>query len=411
MKWLYMRIDIRLIACLLLCFSCIEGRSQQAAQAAKWYEYDPNAVTRWSSPENPNGEKGAGGKTNAGAKGRPFYPVEAGGSLTLLDVQGAGIINRIWITVNDRSPEMLRSLKLEIFWDNAAKPAVSVPLGDFFGVGLGKTAAFQNALFADPEGRSFNCFIPMPFKKAARIKVTNESNKELSHLFFDVDFQSLKTAPADFLYFHAYWNRDTATTLARDFELLPLVHGKGRFLGVNVGINANPLYGEAWWGEGEVKMYLDGDKAFPSLAGTGSEDYIGTGWGQGQFIHQYSGCPIADAGKKQWAYYRYHIPDPIFFETDCKVTIQQMGGDRKEKVLAMQRAGVPLIPVLFDNGSENPVLLYQDKRRLDDPSIPEGWANFYRSDDVSATAYFYLDSPVDDLPPLQPLAMRVHNLK
>jgi len=236
------------------------------------YQFDATSTPRWSSFENRKAEKGKGGMENNGAKGHPSDGVEPGETEVLLDASGQGIINRIWITINDRSPEMLRSLKLEMFWDGSSKPAVSVPFGDFFGMGLGKTAPFHNALFANPEGRSFICYIPMPFKTGARIQVTNESDKRLSHLFYDINFQKLASFASDNLYFHAFWNRDTATTLARDFELLPPVKGKGRFLGVNIGVNANPVYKDYWWGEGEVKMYLDGDKNFPTLVGTGTED-------------------------------------------------------------------------------------------------------------------------------------------
>jgi hypothetical protein len=383
---------------------------EKSSYTGKLYEYDKDATTKWSSPENQNGKKGAGGMENGSGKGRASVPVESGQSVSLLDIDGTGIINRIWITVPDRSPEMLRSLKLEIFWDHESKPAVSVPLGDFFGVGLGKTVAFQNIFFANAEGKSFNCFIPMPFKKGASIKVTNESGKRLSDLFFDVDFQMLKTWRDEFMYFHASWNRDTATTVGKDFELLPAVSGKGRFLGVNIGINSNPAYGDAWWGEGEVKIYLDGDKDYPSLNGTGTEDYIGTGWGQGQFINNYAGCTISDDKNFQWAYYRYHVPDPVFFSADCRVTIQQIGGTMKSKVIAMQKAKVPLIPVTVDMMGK-PTLLIKEKKNLDDPSVPDGWTNFYRSDDVSATAYFYLDKPVSNLPALQPVALRVYRLK
>lgn len=400
----------RILSIAFLMSGTMLSAQDKSGYTGRLYEYDKDAVTKWSSPENQNGKKGAGGMENNGAKGRASAPLESGESISLLDIDGTGIINRIWLTVPDRSPEMLRSLKLEIFWDHETKPAVSVPLGDFFGVGLGKTVAFQNNFFANAEGKSFNCFIPMPFKKAALVKVTNESPKRLSHIFFDVDFLMLKAWRNEFMYFHAYWSRDTATTVGRDFELLPDVRGAGRFLGVNIGINANPAYGDAWWGEGEVKMYLDGDTNYPTLNGTGTEDYIGTGWGQGQFVNNYTGCLISDNKNFQWAYYRYHVPDPVFFSANCRVTIQQMGGDMKTKVLALQKSKVPLIPVTVDKEGK-PALLIKDKKTLDDPSVPDGWTNFYRSDDVSATSYFYLDKPTSNLPVLQPLAMRVYNLK
>lgn len=384
--------------------------AQDNNNLSKLYEYNKDASTRWSSPENKNGQRAAGGTENNSAKGHASDPIAPGESRSLLDIQGAGIINRIWITVSDRSPEMLRALKLDMYWDNETKPAVSVPLGDFFGVGLGKIATFQNACFANPEGRSFVCIIPMPFRKGAVIKVTNESTKRLSHIFFDVDYQLMNDWHDEYMYFHAFWRRDTATVPGKDFELLPTVNGKGRFLGTNIGINPNPVYGEAWWGEGEVKIYLDDDKNYPSLVGTGTEDYIGTGWGQGQFINNYSGCTIADAKNMQWAYYRYHIPDPVFFQSGCRASIQQIGGDDKQKVQALLKSKTPLIPISIDSVGKLFQLL-KDNKSLSDPSLPTGWTNFYRSDDVSATAYFYLDSPTDQLPDLQPLAIRVYNLK
>ena len=396
------------IFCLLLLAA--PAYCQTISSPKNIYEFDNSSLPGWSSFENPTGEKGKAALENQGAKGHPFDDLDPGETRVLLKLDGPGIINRIWVTINDRSPDMLRSLKLDLFWDNESKPAVSVPFGDFFGMGLGKTISFHNAFFANPEGKSFLCFIPMPFKSGARIQITNESKKRLSHIFYDINFQKLDLWNANNLYFHACWHRDTATRPGKDFELLPRVDGKGRFLGVNVGIHENPLYKDCWWGEGEVKMYLDGDIPYPSLAGTGSEDYIGTGWGQGEFYNDYSGCLLANKEDQGWAFYRYHIPDPIYFRTDCRVTLQQIGGSNKETVMSLQKKGVPLIPVGFDNDKGPEIQLYKKDSviHLNDPSLPDGFVNFYRSDDVSATAYFYLDKPTDNLPALQPVAMRVY---
>lgn len=408
---------IRLLIGATILIACTQ-KNKDLSQESKDLPNNSNSLfehkdmsPRWSSAENMNGAKGAGGQENNGAKGRPSVSIEAGESFDLIDTKGMGIISRIWITISDRSPEMLRSLKLEMFWDDESKPAVSVPLGDFFSVGLGRTTSFENELFANPEGRSFNCFIPMPFKKAARISVTNESEKRLHAMFFDVDYQLIDAWQEDYLYFHAYWSRDTATTLAKDFKLLPKVSAKGRFLGVNVGINPNPLYENTWWGEGEVKIYFDGDTDLPSLVGTGTEDYIGTAWGQGKYITRYTGCPIADNEKNQWSYYRFHIPDPVYFNTDCKVTIQQMGGAQFPKANELQNRGVPMIPVTIITDEIHHIYKKDSIVDLDDPSLPHSWTNFYRSDDVSATAYLYLDKPSDDLPALQNVAIRTYNLK
>jgi hypothetical protein len=395
----------------IFCSSCNQSHTGQSSARGGLFEFNDNLDARWSSPENPNGARGAGGKTNFGAKGHPYDSIGAGQSLTLLDVKETGIIQRIWITINDRSPEMLRALKIEMFWDNELKPAVSVPFGDFFGVGLGRTTAFQNALFANPEGRSFNCFIPMPFKSGAKIVITNESKKKLNNVFYDVDYNLLGSWTDNFLYFHAYWYRDSATVPAKDFELLPKVNGRGRFLGTNVGVNANPKYEKSWFGEGEVKIYLDGDGANPTLNGTGTEDYIGTAWGQGKFTNNYTGCTVADDSLLQWAFYRFHIPDPIFFKADCKVTMQLIGGDGTANVSKFQKANASLIPVSTDDGTLHPMYKKDSVTIIDTTTMPKGWTNFYRSDDVSALSYFYLDKPVCNLPVLQPMAVRVSNLR
>jgi hypothetical protein len=225
-----------------------------------------------------------------------------------------------------------------------------------------------------------------------------------------VDYQ-LKPWAADNLYFHAYWHRDTATVMGKDFELLPHVTGRGRLLGVNIAVNANTLYGKIWWGEGEVKVYMDGDKAYPTLIGTGTEDYIGDAWSQKQFYNDYSGCLIADDEKLQWTFYRYHVPDPIFFESDCSMTIQQMGSSFTKEVVAARKAGAPMLPVSLEDGKGKSRHLYKTGNDFDSAAADEQFAIFYRTDDVCATAYFYLDKPANKLPSIQDLSIREFNLK
>ncbi|MBN1481709.1 DUF2961 domain-containing protein [candidate division KSB1 bacterium] len=394
---------------------CAEQQLDEFNSLDKPYVYTDNLTPVWTSFENSTGEKGVGGMENNGAKGHPYERFRAGETKTLLDLQGPGIINRMWVTLQPRAPYVLRGLVIKMYWDHEEKPAVSVPFGDFFGVGLSRTVAFENALFANPEGRSFVSYVHMPYKKAARIEVVNEMNFDVPMLFYDVDAQRLKKWHDDYLYFHAYWHRDQATELAKDFEILPMIKGKGRFLGTNISIHANPAYKDYWWGEGEVKVYFDSDDEFPSLVGTGTEDYIGTGWGQGQYFHRYQGCSIADGANKQWSYYRYHIPDPITFKTDCKVTIQQMGGTSKRNVLEMLKNNVPLIPVTI-NGDESKLIHLYEKGTITDltnPDLPgdEAWTNFFRSDDVAAVAYFYLDKPVNELPEIQDITIRTAEVR
>ncbi len=375
------------------------------------FQFDNNQTPRWSSPENRNGVKGAGGKENYQAKGHPYDSIPPGKSYSLLDIQGQGMIQRIWVTINDRSPEMLRSLVLRMYWDGQSKPAVEVPFGDFFCMGTARMVRFENALFTTGEGRSFVSYLTMPFRKGAKITLTNESSHTLHNLFYDVDYSYLRDWDSRNLYFHAYWHRDTATFPGKAFELLPGISGRGRFLGVNVGVQANPRYPGSWFGEGEVKMYLDGDQDFPTLNGTGTEDYIGSAWGQGAFINRFNGCTVAEDSTGVYAFYRFHIPDPIFFRSSCKVVLQQMGGAPTDSVASYQKKGAPLIVAYTDDGRIHPQFNPGKPLDLNKPGLPKGWTNFYRSDDVSSTVYFYLDSPTDPLPPLQPVFFRCYHLR
>lgn len=384
-------------------FCCLQLPAQQLFQ---WKNDRP----RWATFENPKAAPGAGGKENNSAKGHAFEPIEAGTSATLLDVKGAGIVQRIWLTVNDRSPEMLRALRIDMYWDGATRPAVSVPLGDFFSISHGRVLPFENALFSSPEGRSFNCFIPMPFRQGARITVTNESAKRLDLFFYDVDFQMVDKLPVDALYFHCHWRRELKTALGKDFELLPNVKGRGRLLGVNMGLITAPEYGKSWWGEGEVKIYLDGDGRYPTIVGTGAEDYVGSGWGLGKFIQRTQGCPIADDSTGFWSIYRFHLEDALFFRNQLRATIQVLGGYMRDDVRKMVAAGIPLIPVSVNVPAGCIKLLEGTPPALADVDFPNGWVNFYRSEDYCATAYFYLDKPSNDLPPLPPVGLRTANL-
>lgn len=370
----------------------------------------PGITTHWSSFENPSAARNRGALTNRGAKGRAFDRLLSGSSHTLVDIRGSGVIRRIWLTVGDRGPDMLRGLSLDMWWDDCATPAVSVPLGDFFGIGLGRRTTFSCALFSDPEGRSFNCAIPMPFRRAARIELRNESGQDLRHLFYDVDLTLGDVMAENDLYFHAAWRRERPNVLGRDFTILPKVAGPGRFLGCNIGLIADARYTSSlWWGEGEVKVWFGAD-AHPTLVGTGLEDYIGTGWGLAAYAQPMQGCPIADGERRHWAFYRYHIDDPVWFDDACTVTVQTIGGGMKNLVKDLIAQGAPLIPVSIDpSAGMDPLVRLAEQPQpveLSDPALPDGWTNVWRQDDWSATAYFYLHTPDNGLPPLADAAER-----
>ncbi|MFS4454951.1 glycoside hydrolase family 172 protein [Maribacter sp. 2304DJ31-5] len=387
------------------------------------YKAAPKGVeTRWASGENINAEKGSGGQSNKGAKGDAFLIVAPGEKKVIFDEEGAGMINRMWMTgTMMQMREIRREVKIEMFWDNAEKPAVSVPITDFFGVGIGEMTPFESALFSQPEGKSFNSFVPMPYKTAGRIEVTNESDYYMM-LYYDIDFIKVPKHPEDVLYFHTYWSRDLKTELGKDFEILPKVSGRGRYLGTNIGIIGNPDYQGTWFGEGEIKMYLDGDQSLPTLVGTGTEDYIGTGWGQGEYDHQYQGSIISDTDHDLYAFYRYHIVDPVYFHNDCRITIHQMGNSKKPKIMEIMEKGAELQVVThytFDQWirsnvrpTMNHLLSMENPPSITDEDFDgSGSTNFYRRDDVSATAYFYLDKPYSDLPPLPPKGLRTKHLE
>ena len=356
--------------------------------------------TRWASPENPRALGGHGGRANGGRKGAPNVPLRAGESLTLAhEPSGSGTIRRIWMTVSDRSPAVLRGVRVDFFWDGADQPAVSAPMGDFFGIGLGRAAPFENVFFSNTEGKGFNTCLPMPFRDGMRLVITNETDRDIAMLFYDVDYTIGDTHGPDTLYLHAHFRRENPTTLQRDYEILPAVSGRGRFLGANIGVIPNRGdYLRTWWGEGEVKIYLDGDTDFPTLCGTGAEDYVGAAWGLGAFAHRYQGCPLADDEESLYCFYRYHVPDPIYFREGIRVAVQQIGHAGGEGLRRLQDDAKPIVVA-------GPGRVAVDYSRASASGIL-----FERQDDWSSCAYFYLDRPNNDLPPLAPWAERVAGL-
>ena len=347
-----------------------------------------NSTPVWLSFENRNGNRNVGGMENNGAKAHPFEHFAADEEKILCDIDGTGYVRRIWFTIQDRSEKALKNIHIRMYWDKSDKPAVDSPIGDFFCMGHGQMFPFENELFSSPEGRSFVCNIVMPFRSHAKIVLVNMLGQDISHLFFDVEI-TLEDVATDDMYFHAVYTVNSRLPLGEDPVILSEVTGAGCFVGTHVSVEINQQYKGSWWGEGEVKIYHDGDNEFPSLVGTGTEDYIGTAWGQGVFINRYQGCTILSDDKA--SFYRFHIPDPIYFRERCRVTIQDIGGADRNIVEGYLNSDIPCIPITSNHAGE---LSFLYKTEYDYSIIPENsWVNFYRQDDFYIVAYYYLVYP------------------
>lgn len=412
------QLPVVLLVFLIIINSCTSPTKEQSFKLEDintFYKAAPtNVETRWITSENKQGEKGKGGMTNKGAKGDAFTVIGPGDTLTIFEQHGSGIINKIWVANSfGWDQRNRRAISINMYWDGAKKPAVSVPFTDFFGIGLGLMRPMESALFTQPEGRSFNSYVPMPFRTSGKIDIVNESDTFLM-FYYEVDFLKVPKLDDDAMYFHAYWNRDTSTTKGVDYTVLPKVTGRGRYMGANFGVIGNPVYQGTWFGEGEVKAFIDGDDKFATLVGTGTEDYIGTGWGQGEYSNLTQGSPVSNDSLDYYAFYRYHTSDPVYFHKECKVTIQQIGNAKKKKIIEMINDGVEIDPIwsfMPDDGYKA-AKRYFDLPPISRDSLINGLSdlsnNFYRdNDDVSATAYFYLDKPVSTLPGLPSLEIRM----
>ena len=370
-----------------------------AAPAQSLFDLPAGVETRWYSFENPSGRRGEGGQSQAGRKGAASKTIRAGERIVLADVAGPGVVRRIWLTVPGRV-ETLRGWVVRLYWDGQDWPSVEAPLQDFFGLPFARQAPFESALFSNPEGRSFNCVVPMPFRKRALVTITNESPTE-AMLFYDVDVTIGDALPADVGYFHARYRRENPTTPKKDFEVLPRVEGRGRYLGANVGIRTTEHRRPLWFGEGELKVYLDDDREWPTLVGTGTEDLVGSAWGLGRFDHLYQGAPLTEEKDGVWGFYRYHVPDPVFFTKAIRVTLQQIAGGSVAQLRALPAERRPEL-----------VRNHQRFEPADAPSPADGstWENFESPQDVCATAYWYQTLPSPHWPALEPYAGRVGDL-
>ena len=283
--------------------------------------------SRSISFENPTGAKGAGGKKasnlGVGRKGRPARHIKPGETVTLCDIEGPGVIRHIWMTTRGE-PVNLRSMVIRAWWDGQEHPSIECPLGDLMGIAHGQVKAYQSAVHSVGRKAGMNIWLPMPFNTRTKLTITNDGEKG-SGLFYQIDYTINDKLPAEFGRLHVLFRRENPTTLKKDFELLPKREGKGRFIGSVMGIRA---LSSNWWGEGEVKVYLDGDTEFPTICGTGAEDYVGLSWGMQDTPFLYNGASLNENGYVSM--YRWHLPDPIYWNKDARITIQQIGYKKVE---------------------------------------------------------------------------------
>lgn len=286
------------------------------------YLLDTALVSRSICFENPTGAPGEGGKAGSklgvGRKGAPAITLNAGQEVQLCNIKGPGTIRHIWMTTSN-NPMNLRSLVIRAWWEDQAHPSIECPIGDFMGFAHGKVMPYFSAVHSLGRNAGMNIWLPMPFAKAAKITLTNEG-KENVPLFYQIDYTIEDKHPSDVGRLHVLFARENPTTEKRDFELLPKRTGKGRYIGAMIGIrNMHP---GQWWGEGEIKIFMDGDTEFPTIVGTGSEDYIGLSYGMQQTPYLYNGCNLDQ--NNFVSMYRWHLPDPIYWKKEARITIQQI---------------------------------------------------------------------------------------
>lgn len=333
-------------------------------------------ASRMISAENTTGEKGKGGMSvdgpargcakelGQGWKLAPAILVRAGATATLGDVSGCGMITHIWMTFSVDTPQVDfgRETILRIWWDGAETPAVECPLGDFFATQETFSQVSSATVCVNPR-KGLNCYWKMPYRKGFRMTVENRSEQPMI-LYYQIDYLETEV-PTEMTYFHAQFRRTNPLPFKSVFTVLDGVKGHGTYVGTYM------IWGTrepGIWCEGEFKFYLDGDTEFPTICGTGTEDYFGGAYAfqtEGKdrsFSSPFSGCYVWEknvgAGiDRRFSMYRWHIEDPVFFDSDIRVTVQALGW--------------------YETGLYKPL-----------------------TDDISATAFFYLDAPVSSLPPL-----------
>lgn len=246
--------------------------------------------------------------------------IPPGETVTLAEIPGPGAIHHIWVTIA-AEPFYGRKIVLRMYWDGEESPSVEAPIGDFFGVGHGLNRNFSSLpISCSSEGRARNCYWFMPFLRSARITATNEGSQTVGAFYYYIDYRELSELPGDTPYFHAQYRQEMPCQPGKNY-LICDASGRGHYVGCNLSILQRAM---GWWGEGDDMIYVDGEE-FPSLYGTGSEDYFSDAWGMREGENPFYGCPLQESdflvGSKATVY-RFHIPDPIPFKNSIRVTIE-----------------------------------------------------------------------------------------
>ena len=311
------------------------------------------AESRSISPENFTGEKGKGGMATTGTGERcardlgqgwkvsPSVCIAAGETMEIATIAGPGTIEQIWMTPTGN----WRFTILRIYWDDQEHPSVECPIGDFFAGGWGKFAPVSSLAVCVNPGSAFNCYWPMPFGTNCRITLENIADEDMT-IYYQINY-SLGDISEDAGRFHAQFRRVNPLPYKAAYTILDGVRGKGRYVGTYMAWGVNNA---GWWGEGEIKFYLDGDKAFPTLCGTGTEDYFCGSYNfENKETRQYQEFTTAYAGMPQvlrpdgvyqsqtrFGLYRWHITDPVRFHKDLRITIQALGWRSGGRYLPLQ---------------------------------------------------------------------------
>jgi hypothetical protein len=298
------------------------------------------------SAENPDGAKGRGAMADPkgagparelgqGWKVKPCLDLQPGESATLMDHDGPGVIRHMWFTFSEK---FYRDIIIRIFWDNQEHPSVEAPLGDLMCNAWNRRQhILALPINVNPQG-GMNCYFPMPFRSHARIAVVNDSPNVLHGFFYTINF-TREAVCDEALYFHAFWRRSNPTPYQEEYLIVDGIKGRGQYVGTYMAWQQNSA---GWWGEGEIKMFIDGDEQFPTICGTGTEDYFGGAWGFGSESYsapylgflQVSGS--SGAVGTRMTLYRFHVADPVFFKEDLKVTMQALGWRAEGRFLPLQ---------------------------------------------------------------------------